>query len=64
MKGLAMIADGITSRIIVSELSRSAKEDLLRDIAGVPLILKDVAQAQSRLLNGKAKRNGNGQDES
>src|SRR5215469_3026196 len=40
--------------IMVSELSRSAKEDLLKDLGGIPLILRDLAHAQSRL----PRRNG------
>ena len=63
-KGLAMIADAMTSRIMASQLSRSAKEDLLKDLASIPLVLKDVAHGQSRLLNGKGAHNANGQDES
>ena len=38
-KGLAMIADAMTSRIMASQLSRSAKEDLLKDLASIPLVL-------------------------
>ena len=48
-KGLAQVADAMVNRIMVSELSRSAKEDLLKDLAALPLILKEVAHAQSRL---------------
>jgi hypothetical protein len=48
-KGLAQVADAMVSRIMVSDLSRSAKEDLLKDLASIPLMLKDVAHAQSRL---------------
>jgi hypothetical protein len=47
-----------------SEMSRSAKEDILKDIASIPLVLMEVAHAQSRLPSGNGKRNGNGQDES
>ena len=57
LKGLAQIADAMVSRIMASELSRSAKEALLRDLSSIPLVLKDVAHAQSRLLNGKSEEN-------
>jgi hypothetical protein len=55
-KGFAQVADAMASRIMVSELSRSAKEDLLKDLSSIPLMLKEVAHAQSRL----PRRNGNG----
>ena len=55
MRGLAAGADAITSRILSSELSRKAKEDLLRDLSSVPLILEEVADKQTRL----PRRNGN-----
>jgi hypothetical protein len=64
MKGLAMVADAMSSRIMTSELSRSSKQDLLKELASVPLVLKDVAHAQSRLpRRGKGKRNGDGEDD-
>jgi hypothetical protein len=52
-KGLATVADAMSCRILASELSRSAKEDLLRDLASIPLILRQVADGQTRL-----RRNG------
>jgi hypothetical protein len=56
-KVLAQVADAIKSRIMSSELSREIKEDFLRDLASVPLILEDVASRQSKLaLNGNGKR--------
>jgi hypothetical protein len=42
-KALAQVADAMVSRIMVSELSRPAREDLLKDLASIPLMLKDVA---------------------
>jgi hypothetical protein len=64
MKGLAAVADAMTSRIMSSELSRSAKQDLLRELSTVPLILKDVARAQSRLpTRGNDTRNRDGGSE-
>jgi hypothetical protein len=49
-KGLAGIADAMTSRIMSCEaLPRSAREDILRDLATLPLILEGVAHSQSRL---------------
>jgi hypothetical protein len=44
-KVLAQVAEAIQSRIMSSELSREIKEDVLRDLASVPLILEDVARA-------------------
>jgi hypothetical protein len=58
MKGFAAIADAISSRIMASELSRMAKEDILRDIATIPLAMKNVAHRQTQLL-----RSNNGDEE-
>ena len=55
-KGLAMIADAMTSRIMSSPVDRAVKEDLLSDLAGVPLILKNVAQAQTKFRRGNGSR--------
>jgi hypothetical protein len=53
MKGLAAIADAMTSRIMAAGVPRSVKEDLLKELSSIPLILKDVAHAQTRLRRGK-----------
>jgi hypothetical protein len=42
---------------MASELSRSAKEDLLAELAGIPFRLEEVGHAQSSLPRGKGKRN-------
>jgi hypothetical protein len=39
MKVFSAIADAITSRIMASALSRSEKEDILRDISSIPVVL-------------------------
>jgi hypothetical protein len=56
-KGLEMVADAITSRVMaVPELSRIAKEDLLTELSSIPLVLDEVAHRQTRLparANGK-----------
>jgi hypothetical protein len=54
MKVMTMIADAITSRIASSKLSREAQDDIMKDIASIPFVLKEVGQAQSRL----PRRNG------
>jgi hypothetical protein len=54
----ATIADAIKTRIMSSGLSRHEKEDILKDIASFPIVLKEVAHAQSRLPRaGNGKRN-------
>ena len=59
------MADAIQSRIMSSELSREIKEDVLRDLASVPLILEDVASRQSKLArNGNGKRPNGDENES
>jgi hypothetical protein len=57
MKGLAAVADAMTTRIMTSELSRSSKQDLLKELSSVPIVLKEVAHAQSALPRGNGKRN-------
>jgi hypothetical protein len=47
--GFAQLADAMVHRIIASEVSREAKEDLLRDLAGIPIVLEYVAARQSKL---------------
>jgi hypothetical protein len=61
---LATVAASMVSRINSANVPRSTKEDLLRELASIPLVLKDVARAQSRLPSrGKGKRNdGEGDD--
>ena len=56
MKGLSAVADAMTSRILSANVDRSVKEDLLNDLAGVPLILENVAHAQSKLSRGNGSR--------
>ena len=64
-KVLAQVADAIQSRIMSSELSREFKEDVLRDLASVPLILEDVASRQSKIArNGNGKRPNGEENES
>jgi hypothetical protein len=58
-KGLAAIADALIHRIRASELSRRAQDDLLADIAGIPLSLQEVADRQTRL----PRRNGQKHDD-
>ena len=61
----AAIADAMVSRIMASGVPRSVKEDLLKELASIPLVLKDVAHSQSRLpRRGKGKRNGDDEDAS
>jgi hypothetical protein len=61
----AQVVDAIKSRIMSSPLSREIKEDVLGDLASVPLILEDVASRQSKLaLNGNGKRPNGDENES
>jgi hypothetical protein len=60
MKGLAAVADAMTSRIMSANVDRSVKEDLLNDLAGVSLTLKEVADKQTRL---RRSGNGNGSED-
>jgi hypothetical protein len=53
MRGFAALADAVCSRIVASELSRDAKEDLLRELATIPIVVDNVAQRQSKLRRSK-----------
>jgi len=47
---VAAIVDAFVSRVMVDwELSRTAKEDLLKDLSSWPLVLERVAGSQTRL---------------
>jgi hypothetical protein len=52
-KGLARIADAMVSRITASSLSREEQEDLLKELASIPLVLEEVVRAQTRLKKAK-----------
>jgi len=58
------IAEAISSRIMSSELSLAAKEDILRDLSSWPLALEDVAARQSRLPRGNGTHPEEDQSES
>jgi hypothetical protein len=59
-RGLAAIADAMVSRIMSSGVPHSVKEDLLKELASIPLVLQEAAHAQSRLPRGKGKGDGDG----
>jgi hypothetical protein len=57
-KGFAALADAMTHIIKSSKLSREEQEDLQRELAGVPIVISNVARRQSKLhraKNGQAK---------
>jgi hypothetical protein len=58
MAGFSQLADAMVHRITVSELSREAKEDLLRDLATIPVIVANTAPKQTRPRGAK-----NGEEE-
>ena len=47
-----------------TELPRTAREDLLRDLASVPLVLEETADRQSRVPRGKRQVADVAEDES
>jgi hypothetical protein len=49
LKALAQVADSMVHRITASSLARHEQEDLLRDLAGIPIALEGVTRAQTRL---------------
>jgi hypothetical protein len=60
LKALAQVADSMSHRITSSSLARNEQEDLLRDLASIPLALEGVARAQTRL---PARSNGDRDDD-
>jgi hypothetical protein len=55
-KGFAQLADAMTSIILRSGLTREEKENLQRELAGVPIIYENVARSQTQLR--RSKKNG------
>jgi hypothetical protein len=49
MAGFAQVADAMTSIISTSGLTRQEKENLQRELAGIPIIVDGVAKRQSKL---------------
>jgi hypothetical protein len=58
MKMLTQVADAMVHRITASSLSRDEQEDLLRDLASIPIGLEGVTRAQTELpaARGNGKR--------
>jgi hypothetical protein len=53
LRAFAQVADAMVSRIMVSELSREAKEDLLTELSSIPIAVDNVARRQSKLRRSK-----------
>jgi hypothetical protein len=64
MKGLAAVADAMVSRIKSADVSRSVKDDLLRELASVPIVLEEVAHRQTRFPHGNGKHPDDDESES
>ena len=56
MKGFSALADAMVFRIMSSELGQEAKEDLLRDLSTIPVVISNVARRQTRLPRGNGTR--------
>jgi hypothetical protein len=55
-RGFTEVAAAISSRVMAcTELPRLAREDILRDLASVPLVLTQTADKQVRLPRGKRR---------
>jgi hypothetical protein len=52
-KVFAQLADALQQLVKNSGLDRRSQEDFLKNLASWPIILREVAAAQSRLPNGK-----------
>jgi hypothetical protein len=57
LQGFASLADAMTWRIMSSALEREVKEDLLRELSTIPVVVKDATDRQTkrrpRRLNGE-----------
>jgi hypothetical protein len=56
--GFAQLADAMVSRIRVSKLDRSEQDDLLRELATIPVVIRDAdrqTKRRSRRTNGETK---------
>lgn len=42
--------------MVAQELSRATKEDVLKDLSSIPVVIADVARKQSRFRDGKNRR--------
>jgi hypothetical protein len=62
MQGLSRIADAMVSRITASSLSRDEQNDLLRELASIPVTLDEVASAQTKLPRDR-RYDGDGVDD-
>ena len=64
-RAFEQIANAMSTRIMsCTELPRTAREDLLRDLASVPLVLEETADRQSRVPRGKRQVADVAEDES
>jgi hypothetical protein len=64
MSALAQLADAMTSRVMAhTELPREVREDFLRDLSSIPVILDDVAKRQSKLPRSNEQRDDVDEDE-
>jgi hypothetical protein len=54
-KGFTALADVFSTVITLSELSRREKEDFLKNLSSWPVLLEDVAAAQSKLRSEKSE---------
>ena len=60
---LSRVADAVVSRVMSSSLERTIKEDILRDIASIPVALQETADKQTRLPRGNGHRHNVDDDE-
>ena len=59
MAGFSLLDDAMVCRIMASEVTRETKEDLLRELSSIPIIVKDVADKQTK----RRPRRSNGETE-
>jgi hypothetical protein len=63
MKGLSALADAMVHRVMAhTELPREVREDFLRDLSELPVIVEDTAARQSKLPRN-SKRDGDEADD-
>jgi ABC-type phosphate transport system auxiliary subunit len=59
-RALEVIGDAMRAIIVSSDLSRSAKEDVSREISSIPAVLEQIARNQNRLKEAKTVKRAKG----
>jgi hypothetical protein len=62
-QALAAIADAMVSRIRASQLNRQEQDDLLANLAGIPVMLEETARSQTKLRRDDKQCDSDGDED-